>query len=197
MEFDFYFFLFGVNGTVCCMVKQMGFWFFDVWMGTNSHFHCHCHYPLFDYCCDCVESMEFDFVWMECSIAYRGGEKRDFFFKKSFFVWMEIPITIDHSHNPLILIFAWIECSILFLAETNERICFLNVSPDEVIRSLFYNKNNDSLITVSVYASENFSSLKCRSTGIECVHSVAVHSNLPLWLIFTTYFAYVFIHFCS
>lgn len=57
----------------------------------------------------------------------------------------------------------------LFLdAETNERICFLNVSPDEVIRSLFYNKNNDSLITVSVYASDNFSSLKCRSTRIEC-----------------------------
>jgi hypothetical protein len=66
-----------------------------------------------------------------------------------------------------------IECvlfsPLLFLdAETNERICFLNVSPDEVIRSLFYNKNNDSLITVSVYASDNFSSLKCRSTRIEC-----------------------------
>ena len=54
-------------------------------------------------------------------------------------------------------------------AETNQRICFLNVSPDEVIRSLFYNKNNDSLITVSVYASDNFSSLKCRTTRIECV----------------------------
>jgi hypothetical protein len=55
-------------------------------------------------------------------------------------------------------------------AETNQRICFLNVSPDEVIRSLFYNKNNDSLITVSVYASDNFSSLKCRSTRIEYVN---------------------------
>lgn len=54
-------------------------------------------------------------------------------------------------------------------AETNERICFLNVSPDEVIRSLFYNKNNDSLITVSVYASDSFSSLKCRTTRIEYV----------------------------
>ncbi|XWS35452.1 hypothetical protein CRYUN_Cryun21dG0127200 [Craigia yunnanensis] len=51
----------------------------------------------------------------------------------------------------------------------NKRICFVNVSPDEVIRSLFYNKNNDSLITVSVYASDNFSSLKCRSTKIEYV----------------------------
>ncbi|KAI3800048.1 hypothetical protein L1987_35355 [Smallanthus sonchifolius] len=38
-----------------------------------------------------------------------------------------------------------------FSRETNKRICFLNISPDEVIRSLFYNKNNDSLITVSVY----------------------------------------------
>ncbi|RXI01622.1 hypothetical protein DVH24_014971 [Malus domestica] len=38
-----------------------------------------------------------------------------------------------------------------FSREKNERICFMNVSPDEVIRSLFYNKNNDSLITVSVY----------------------------------------------
>jgi WD40 repeat protein len=34
---------------------------------------------------------------------------------------------------------------------------------------LFYNKNNDSLITVSVYASDNFSSLKCRSTRIEYI----------------------------
>ncbi|KVI07069.1 WD40/YVTN repeat-like-containing domain-containing protein [Cynara cardunculus var. scolymus] len=56
-----------------------------------------------------------------------------------------------------------------FSRETNQRICFLNVSPDEVIRSLFYNKNNDSLITVSVYASDSFSSLKCRTTGIEYV----------------------------
>ncbi|KVI04346.1 hypothetical protein Ccrd_017343 [Cynara cardunculus var. scolymus] len=54
-----------------------------------------------------------------------------------------------------------------FSRESNQRICFLNVSPDEVIRSLFYNKNNDSLITVSVYASDSFSSLKCRTTRIE------------------------------
>jgi len=67
-------------------------------------------------------------------------------------------------------------CNILYVymfhlsyAETNQRICFLNVSPDEVIRSLFYNKNNDSLITVSVYASDSYSSLKCRSTRIEYV----------------------------
>lgn len=53
------------------------------------------------------------------------------------------------------------------LTATNKRICYLNISPDEVIRSLFYNKNNDSLITVSVYESDRFSSLKCRTTPIE------------------------------
>eukprot|EP01018_Ginkgo_biloba_P004599 Gb_06373 [translate_table: standard] len=56
-----------------------------------------------------------------------------------------------------------------FSREANKKICFLNISPDEVIRSLFYNKNNDSLITVSVYASDNFSSLKCRTTPIEYI----------------------------
>ncbi|KAF9611364.1 hypothetical protein IFM89_031376, partial [Coptis chinensis] len=54
-----------------------------------------------------------------------------------------------------------------FICTTNKRICFLNISPDEVIRSLLYNKNNESLITVSVYASDHFSSLKCRTTPIE------------------------------
>ncbi|VFQ81107.1 unnamed protein product [Cuscuta campestris] len=56
-----------------------------------------------------------------------------------------------------------------FSRETNKKICFLNVSPDEVIRSLFYNRNNDSIITVSVHSSDNFSSLKCRTTGIEFI----------------------------
>jgi hypothetical protein len=56
---------------------------------------------------------------------------------------------------------------LIMLAGTNKHICHLNISPDEVIRSLFYNKNNDSLITVSVYASDRFASLKCRTTPIE------------------------------
>jgi len=60
---------------------------------------------------------------------------------------------------------------VLDVLDTNKRICFLNISADEVIRSLFYNKNNVSLITVSVYASDNFSSLKCITTPIEYVLS--------------------------
>ena len=56
-----------------------------------------------------------------------------------------------------------------FSRETNERLCYLNVKDDEVVRSLFYNKNNETLITVSVYATDNFSSLKCRSTPLEFI----------------------------
>ncbi|KAG8390197.1 hypothetical protein BUALT_Bualt01G0058500 [Buddleja alternifolia] len=68
-----------------------------------------------------------------------------------------------------------------FSRETNQRICFLNVCPDEVIRSLFYNKNNDSLITVSVYASDNFSSLKCRTTRIEYIRRGKPDAGFPLF----------------
>lgn len=53
-----------------------------------------------------------------------------------------------------------------FRRRSCRRLCLLNVSPDEVIRSLFYNKWNNSLITVSVYRYDNFSSLRCRSTPI-------------------------------
>jgi len=68
-----------------------------------------------------------------------------------------------------------------FSRETNKRICFLNVSHDEVIRSLFYNKNNNSLITVSVYASDNFSSLKCRTTPLEYVRRGKPDAGFPLF----------------
>lgn len=79
----------------------------------------------------------------------------------------------------------------LFDAETNKRICFLNVTPDEVIRSLFYNKNNDSLITVSVYASDSFSSLKCRTTRIEYVSIIFPKSSLlEVYIYLYIYHAY-------
>jgi len=66
-------------------------------------------------------------------------------------------------------------------AVTNKRIGFLNLSPDEVIRSLFYNKNNDSLITVSVYASDNFSTLKCRTTPVEYIRRNQLDAGFPLF----------------
>ncbi|KAL3837835.1 hypothetical protein ACJIZ3_022426 [Penstemon smallii] len=68
-----------------------------------------------------------------------------------------------------------------FSRETNQRICFLNVCSDEVIRSLFYNKNNDSLITVSVYYSDSYSSLKCRTTKIEYIRRCQPDAGFPLF----------------
>ncbi|CAL9110998.1 unnamed protein product [Musa textilis] len=68
-----------------------------------------------------------------------------------------------------------------FSRTTNKRMCFLNISPDEVIRSIFYNKNDESLITVSVYASDNFSSLKCRTTPIECIRRNQLDAGCPLF----------------
>jgi len=64
---------------------------------------------------------------------------------------------------------------------TNARICFLNVTPDEVIRSLFYNKSNNSIITVSVYRYDNFSSLNCRSTPIEYIRRKQPAAGFPLF----------------
>jgi hypothetical protein len=58
---------------------------------------------------------------------------------------------------------------VAFHRDTQKRLCFVNVADDEVVRSLFYNKTSDALITVSVYRKDNFSSLKCRSTPVDCI----------------------------
>lgn len=76
-------------------------------------------------------------------------------------------------------------------AETNQRICFLNLSSDEIIRSLYYNKSNDSVMTVSVLGSDYFSSLKCRTTRIECVDYLycytSFHNVYPVLFHFFTH----------
>ncbi|KAG6478756.1 hypothetical protein ZIOFF_062200 [Zingiber officinale] len=83
--------------------------------------------------------------------------------------------------NDLIFALAQSGLCAAFSRTTNKRICFLNISPDEVIRSLFYNKNNESLITVSVYASDHFSSLKCRTTPIEYIRRNQLDAGYPLF----------------
>lgn len=46
------------------------------------------------------------------------------------------------------------------------RLGLLNVEHDEVVRSLFYNKTNRSIISVSVFNRDKYSSLHCRSTSL-------------------------------
>mmetsp|Transcript_71884 Transcript_71884/g.119662 ORF Transcript_71884/g.119662 Transcript_71884/m.119662 type:complete len:439 (-) Transcript_71884:187-1503(-) len=62
-----------------------------------------------------------------------------------------------------------------------QRIAFMNTTPDEVIRSLFFNKANSSLITVSVYRADNFSSLKCRTTPLEYIRRGQPDGGFPLF----------------
>lgn len=64
---------------------------------------------------------------------------------------------------------------------SGELVCYLNITPDEVIRSLFYNKSNNSLITVSVHKSDAFSSLRCRSTPIPYIARKQPHEGIPLF----------------
>jgi hypothetical protein len=50
-----------------------------------------------------------------------------------------------------------------FERESMNFLCKINSDNEEVIRSLFLNRKNDSLIIVSVHREDNFSSLKCKS----------------------------------
>nr|XP_043616090.1 uncharacterized protein LOC122588007 [Erigeron canadensis] len=69
------------------------------------------------------------------------------------------------------IVFALAESGICaaFSRETNKRICFLNIRHDELIRNLFYNKNDNSVISVSVYDSDKIKTLKFRTTPIEYI----------------------------
>lgn len=67
------------------------------------------------------------------------------------------------------------------IAATHSRLCFVNLCPDEVIRSLFYNKLNESLVTVSVFRDDNFSSLKCRSTQLAYIRRKTPDGGYPLF----------------
>jgi len=68
-----------------------------------------------------------------------------------------------------------------FHRDTKRRVCFLNTAPDEVIRSLFYNKSNESLITVSVFREDNYSSLNCRSTPLRYIRNRNTEEGFALF----------------
>lgn len=60
-------------------------------------------------------------------------------------------------------------------------ICYLNVEMDEMVRSLFFNKVSRSIITVSVYERDNFSSLKCRTTDLIDIKRKQPERGSPLF----------------
>lgn len=68
-----------------------------------------------------------------------------------------------------------------FSRDLARRICFLNVADDEIIRSLFLNKTNDALITVSVFRKDEFSSLNCRSTPLAHIRKARLSCGAPIF----------------
>ena len=61
---------------------------------------------------------------------------------------------------------------------TGTRLCVLNRNHSEVVRSLFYNRASESLITVSVFQEDGYSCLRCRETRIEDLkHSTPSHGE--------------------
>jgi len=52
---------------------------------------------------------------------------------------------------------------------TGHRICILNRDHNEVVRSLFHNKYNGTLIAVAVFAADSFSCLRCRASQLSAL----------------------------
>eukprot|EP00871_Galdieria_phlegrea_P000886 jgi/Galph1/1799/GphlegSOOS_G474.1 len=59
------------------------------------------------------------------------------------------------------LLFVLTQGGLCFAFSLGESLCCVNRFPDEIIRSLFLNRKNWSLVTVSVMKQDSFSSLKC------------------------------------
>ena len=60
-------------------------------------------------------------------------------------------------------------CVCVCSADSYRLLCTVNVLAGELIRSLFYNRCNNSIITVSVHRHDQFAALKCRTTTFESV----------------------------
>ena len=65
---------------------------------------------------------------------------------------------------------------------SNKRLCYLNIKSDETIRSIFWNKANNSIITVSVYKKDEFRQLRCRSTAFEHIESQQPELGFPIFV---------------
>lgn len=70
------------------------------------------------------------------------------------------------SSNDMVFSLTYNGVCAAFSRDLQSRFCYMNITEDEVIRSLFLNKTNDTLITVSVFRKDDFSSLHCRSTPL-------------------------------
>ena len=65
--------------------------------------------------------------------------------------------------------------------QTGARICILNRDHNEVVRSLFHNKYNATLIVVSVFSADHFSCLRCRARPLSALKQGVVDGAVELF----------------
>ena len=68
-----------------------------------------------------------------------------------------------------------------FDSDSGKRICVLNTDTTEVVRSLFHNKANSTLITVAVHAVDQYSSLRCRSNPLSQLRAGVIDTGTALF----------------
>jgi len=68
-----------------------------------------------------------------------------------------------------------------FDSDSGKRICVLNMDSTEVVRSLFHNKANSTLITVAVCAVDQYSSLRCRSNPLSQLRAGVTDTGTALF----------------
>ena len=54
-------------------------------------------------------------------------------------------------------------------SSSGNRVCYLNIAPDDTVRSLFYNRARGAIISISVFKKDDYRVLRCRSTPLEHV----------------------------
>jgi len=59
---------------------------------------------------------------------------------------------------------------------------YINERPDEVIRSLFFNRENESLVVVSIYREDSQCELKCRSIALPYIQRGQITEGIPLFV---------------
>lgn len=72
-------------------------------------------------------------------------------------------------------------CCIAYDERTMKQLCYLNVVPNELIRSMYYNKEQNAVITVSVHKVDSFRSLRCRSIPVCSLFNKTPHKSTVMF----------------
>ena len=92
------------------------------------------------------------------------------------------PITELIAAGHLIFALAQSGACAAFYRKSGKRLCYMNIKSDETVRSIFLNRANDSIITVSVYKKDQHRQLRCRSTPLKYVRLKQPEMGVPVFV---------------